>query len=70
MNNRETREYIIDELDKLYDIIPGMWGCNPMYYVGSENWREDYIAKKDVGVMELLSEAIRLLTETNELEDE
>lgn len=70
MSDRETREYIISELDKLHDLIPGIWGVDPMYYVGSENWREDYIAKKDVSVMELISEAIRLLTEANELEDE
>ena len=70
MSDSETREYIIGELDRLRDMIPGMWGVDPMYYVGSENWKEDYIAKKDVGVMELLSESIRLLTEANELEDE
>lgn len=69
MSDRETREYIISELDRLSDMIPGMWGCLPEYYVGSENWKEDYIAKKDVGVMQLISEAIRLLTEANELED-
>ena len=66
MNNRETREYIISELRRLRDMIPGMWGVDPMYYVGSEDIREDYLARKDVEAMQLMFEAIQYLTDANE----
>ena len=70
MSNHETREYIISELDRLRDMIPGMWGVDPMYYVGSEDIKEDYLARKDVEVMQLIFEAIQFLTDANESEDE
>lgn len=70
MNNRETREYIIDELDKLQDLISGMWGCLPEYYIGSDDIQEDYLAQKDAETMQLISKAIQCLTDTNESEDE
>lgn len=70
MSDRETRKYIISELRRLRDMIPGMWGVDPMYYVGSEDIQEDYLAEKDAETMQLISEAIQCLTDTNEAEDE
>ena len=70
MSDRETREYIISELNKLSDMISGMWGCLPEYYIGSGDIQEDYLAQKDAETMQLISEAIQCLTDTNESEDE
>lgn len=70
MSNRETREYIISELDRLSDLIPGMWGCLPEYYIGSDDAKEDKQARNDVKAMQGIWFAVQALTEANEREDE
>lgn len=69
MSNRETREYIISELDRLSDMIPRMWGCLPQYCIGSDDVKEDEQARNDVEAMQGIWLAVQALTEANESED-
>lgn len=69
MSDRETREYIISELDRLSDMIPSIWGCLPDYYIGSDDAKEDKQARNDVKAMQAMWFAVKALIEANELED-
>lgn len=70
MTDRETREYIINELNKLRDMICGIWGCDPAYFIGSDDAKEDKQARNDVKAMEGIWFAVQALIEANEEEDE
>lgn len=68
MSDRETREYIIGELDKLSGMICGMWGCDPTYFIGSDDAKENHLAIRDTEAMQAILFAIRALEDANENE--
>ncbi len=68
MSDGETREYIIGELDKLSGMICGMWGCDPTYFIGSDDAEENHHAIRDTEAMHCIWYAIRALEDVEENE--